>query len=80
MIDKKYLKGLIYKDATRKTVKENGETKTVFIPTERDLTQADVLAFRETATEMIFVTGDGQKYTQPLIKTGKQEDPDSDKK
>lgn len=85
MIDKKYLEGLVYRDSKRKTVEENGEKKTVFIPTERPLTQDDVRAFRETETEMIFVTADGQKYTLPKIKPAKgqktdDKDPDLDGK
>jgi hypothetical protein len=74
MIDKKYLEGLNFKDSDRKTVVENGEKKTIFIPRERKLTIDDVLAFRETETEMIFVTADGQKYTLPLIKGKKGRD------
>ena len=63
-IDKKYLEGLTLTEVTRKTVPENGEQKTVFIPTERPLEPEDILALRETETEIIFVTSDGQKYSR----------------
>lgn len=70
-INEKYLKGLKFSEIERKEVKENGEKKTVSVVTERDLTAADVLALRETETDIIFVTADGQKYTKPLIREKK---------
>ena len=70
-INEKYLKGLKFNEVERKEVKENGEKKTVSVVTERDLIATDVLAVRETETEIIFVTADGQKYTKPLIREKK---------
>ena len=70
-INEKYLKGLKFTEVERKEVKENGEKKTVSVVNERDLTPADVLATRETETDIIFVTADGQKYTKPLIREKK---------
>lgn len=70
MIDKKYLEGLTFRSAARKIVEENGEKKATHVVEERPLTEEDILSFRKTDTEMIFVTGDGQKYNLPLI-TGK---------
>ena len=63
IIDAKYLAGLTFRSAEKKKTTVNGEEKTVFVPTERELTVDDVLAVRDTGSEMIFVTGDGQKYT-----------------
>lgn len=66
-INKKYLAGVVIAESNRKVVKENGENKTVFSTEERDATPDDVLAIRETDSEMIFVTSDGQKYTRALL-------------
>lgn len=66
-IDKKYLEGLTISESQRKTVEENGEKKSVFVPTERPLEPEDVLALRETEAEIIFVTSDGQKYCRERI-------------
>lgn len=62
-IDKKYLEGLMYRDAVRKEVEENGEKKVVYAPTERPLEPEDVLGVREYGVCLTFVTRDGQKYT-----------------
>ena len=66
-INKNYLEGLTITESQRKTVTENGEKKTLFIAKERPLTPEDVLATRETDSEIIFVTSDGQKYTMALL-------------
>lgn len=66
-INEKYLDGIVITEVTRKVVKEAGENKTVFIPEARPATADDVLATRETDSEMIFVTADGQKYTRALL-------------
>lgn len=68
-IDKKHLEGLVYRDAVRKEVEENGETKVVYVPTERPLEPTDVLAMREEGGNIIFSTADGKKYT--VAKSGK---------
>jgi len=62
-IDKKYLEGLIFRESVRKVTEENGETKTGFAVAERPLELGDILGSRETKTELIIVTADGQKYT-----------------
>lgn len=68
-IEKRYLEGLVFRDAVRKEVEEDGETRVVYVPTERPLEPADVLAVREDGSNIIFSTADGKKYT--VAKSGK---------
>jgi len=62
-IDPKWLKGLIFRDAERKEVKEDGEKKVKYFPIERALEPADVLTWTDNGATITFVTADGQKYT-----------------
>lgn len=63
MVDKKYLAGLVWRGNKAKTVEVDGRKKQVWEPTERPLAPGDITGCRETATEMIFTTSDGAKYT-----------------
>lgn len=72
-IDAKYLKGLKFRTSEAKKVKENGADKTKYIPVERDLTQDDVLDWKDNGDSVTIVTKDGQKY-------GVSKSPDKDKK
>ena len=58
-IDKKLLAGLVFKSSRAKKTDEG----TTNIPTERTLTPADVLDWKDTGANVIIVTADGQKYT-----------------
>jgi hypothetical protein len=58
-----YLSGLSFRQSVRKVVEEDGQSKAAFSVEVRPLEPGDVLNFRETATEMIIVTADGQKHT-----------------
>lgn len=57
-IDKKYLEGLVSRSAKSKKT----ETGTVNVPTERALTPADVLDWKDNGKSVTIVTADGQKY------------------
>ena len=57
-IDKKYLEGLVFKSSKAK----KGDNGTVHTPTERPLTPADVLDWRDNGKELVIVAADGQKY------------------
>lgn len=61
-IDSKYLKGLKFRTSESKKVKEGGAEKTRFFPVERDLTQDDVLDWKDNGDSVVIVTKDGQKY------------------
>jgi hypothetical protein len=67
-INKKYLDGIVIRESGRKETEENGEKKMVYVVTERPAETADVLASRETTSEITFVTVDGQKYTRTKTK------------
>lgn len=58
-IDKKYLAGLKYKSSTAKKTEEGVR----FIPTERALTPADVLDWKDNGPTVTIVTADGRKHT-----------------
>lgn len=62
-IDKKYLEGLVYRDAERKEVEEDGGKKVRYNPTERPLEPGDVLNWVDNGPSVTFVTADGKKYT-----------------
>lgn len=65
-INKKYLEGLKFHSSESKDVTgEGGAIMKQYTRIERDLTADDVLAVRETDSEVIFVTADGQKYNVP---------------
>lgn len=57
-IDKKYLEGLVFKSAKQKKT----DTGMANIPTERQLTPADVLGWKDNGASVTIVTADGQKY------------------
>lgn len=70
-IDKKHLRGLVFRGADRlETEGEDGGKKVVYTPFKRPLTPDDVLAVREDGDNLIFVASDGQKYT---VAKGKSE-------
>lgn len=58
-IDKKLLEGLVFRSSKQK----KGESGTTNIPTERALTPADVLDWKDNGATVIIVTGDGKKHT-----------------
>lgn len=62
-IPPEYLSGLSFRQSVRKVVEEEGQLKAAFSVEVRPLEPSDVLNFRETATEVIIVTADGQKHT-----------------
>jgi len=63
-IDKKYLKGLKFRSSKARDVKgEDGRKIKQRFPTERPLTPADVLSWKDTGASIVLVTADGQKVT-----------------
>lgn len=58
-IDKKLLEGLVFKSSKPK----KGDNGTVNVPTERPLTPADVLDWKDNGAAVVIVTADGQKHT-----------------
>lgn len=57
-IDEKYLAGLVFKSSKQKKTDEG----TANVPTERPLTQADVLDWKDNGPTVTIVTADGQKH------------------
>ena len=57
-IDKKYLEGLVFKSSKQKKT----DSGNVHVPTERALTPADVLDWKDSGKDLVIVTADGQKY------------------
>ena len=64
-VDSKWLKGQIFRGKKEGTpiVKPGKKTKTrVFVPFERPLEAADILAFKVDGDEVVIVTADGRKF------------------
>ncbi|MBC8018604.1 MAG: hypothetical protein H7X83_08815 [Verrucomicrobia bacterium] len=57
-IDAKYLEGLLFKSSKQKKTEDG----LVNIPTERQLTPADVLDWKDNGPSLTIVTADGQKH------------------
>lgn len=62
-IDKKYLAGLQFRDATREEAETEDGRKVVNTPITRDLTVDDVLDWTDNGPSVTLVTADGRKYT-----------------
>lgn len=62
-IDRKYLTGLKFRGSAAKETKEDGRTKTRYVPFERALKPEDVLSYADKGAYIVIVTADGQKYT-----------------
>lgn len=58
----KQIKGLQHRSSTPYITEEDGTSKTFYTPVIRPLTLEDVMATRETAEGIFFVTTDGKKY------------------
>jgi len=69
-IDKKYLAGLVYRSSKQK----KGDKGKVNIPTERPLTVADVLSWKDNGATVTVVTADGRKHS--VSKSAKVKDED----
>jgi DNA-binding LytR/AlgR family response regulator len=65
-IENKYLEGLVFNDV--KPQLSQDKTKITYEKITRKLKPSDVLSFRETENEVIFVTADGKKYVRDRIK------------
>lgn len=67
-IDKKHLEGLFFKSSKAKKTEDG----TVHIPTERPLTPADVLDWKDNGPSVTIITGDGQKHVVKKAAKGKE--------
>jgi hypothetical protein len=61
-VTEKHIKGLQHFGSTSEIREEDGQRKTHYTHVTRSLTLEDVLASRETAEGVSFVTSDGKKY------------------
>ena len=66
----KQIRGLEHRSSTSYSTEEEGQSKTRYTADIRPLTLEDILATRETAEGVYFVTTDGKKYFWDR-KTGK---------
>ncbi len=74
-LDLKYLEGKVFKSATEKIVEKDGRKRRTFIPTERPLTEDDVLAWADYGDYIGITAKDGQHYDCPKIVVKKKEEP-----
>lgn len=62
-IDAKYLKGLKFRSSEGKQVMDDGREVIRYTAAERNMKPDDVLDWRDTGSDIILVTADGQKVT-----------------
>lgn len=62
---------LEFKDRTVEVKVVDGAKKTHFIPSVRPLKVSDIISFKESDTEVTFVTAAGNKYTFSRLKEEK---------
>lgn len=64
-IDPKYLAGLKFNFAEKRTAKKDGREVVRNIPQQRDLAPDDVMDWKDYGDYVVIVTLDGQKYNVP---------------
>jgi len=64
VFDRKWLEGLKFRTSEAREMKgDDGRAGKQHIPKERALKQEDILDWKDLGNSVVFVTGDGQKYT-----------------
>ncbi|NOZ81259.1 MAG: hypothetical protein GXP63_06330 [DPANN group archaeon] len=61
--NRKWLEGLKFRGSKPKEVEKDGRKIRQYVPFERDMTEADVLSWKDYGKHVVIVTADGQKVT-----------------
>ncbi len=60
---KKWLEGLTFRSSEPKVVEKDGRKMKTYVAVEREMTEADVLSWKDYGQHVVIVTADGQKVT-----------------